>query len=69
MLPQGRLTTLKHGVTRFRITLDCFQGRWDEGRVRDRQVRWVGTAELGNLPLSMTARKIATIVVGDRSVR
>ncbi|MEX2171939.1 MAG: A/G-specific adenine glycosylase [Pirellulales bacterium] len=54
--------TLKHGVTRFRITLECYRAEYVSGRVRstpDHPVRWIRPAELANLPLSVTGRKIA----------
>src|SRR5690606_33776006 len=56
--PRGLLHTLKHGVTRFRITLDCYRADFVSGRVRS-PVRWVGPRELAELPLSVTGRKIA----------
>jgi A/G-specific adenine glycosylase len=60
--PGGVLKTIKHGVTRFRITLDCYDARAVSGRVRSttaKLVRWTPVTELANLPLSFTARKIA----------
>jgi A/G-specific adenine glycosylase len=54
--------TLKHGVTRFRITLDCYRSDFVSGRVRSsaaRPVRWARASELANLPLSVTGRRIA----------
>lgn len=62
---EGLLKTLKHGVTRYRITLDCYQARRTGGRVRstkDNPVRWVDLATLGELPLSVTGRKLAKLV-------
>jgi A/G-specific adenine glycosylase len=63
--PQQRLTTLKHGVTRFRITLECFQASWCQGRVRDRLQRWVMPRDIHAFPLSTTARKIAQMLGDD----
>ena len=60
--PGGVFKTLKHGVTRYRITLDCYEARPIGGRVRStlqRRVRWTPLAELAALPLSVTGRKIA----------
>jgi A/G-specific adenine glycosylase len=62
--PRQRLATLKHGVTRFRITLECFHANWREGRVRPGLERWVKPAEVHEFPLSMTARKIVRML-GD----
>lgn len=63
--PAGLLKTLKHGVTRYRITLECYDARAVGGRVRsttDRPVRWAPPVELAGLPLSVTGRKIARLV-------
>ena len=65
--PGPLLKTLKHGVTRYRITLDCYQAEYVSGRARSAQgsrVRWVRYAELTSLPLSTTGRKIAELVRG-----
>jgi A/G-specific adenine glycosylase len=56
------LSTLRHGVTRFRIKLDCYGARHSSGRPRSPDVRWVQIAELPTLPLSTTGRKIAELV-------
>lgn len=56
--PLESFHTLKHGVTRFRITLDCFRADFVSGRVRS-PVRWARISELAALPLSVTGRKIA----------
>jgi A/G-specific adenine glycosylase len=64
--PGALLKTLKHGVTRFRITLDCYEARAAGGRVRSttaKPVRWTPITELSNLPLSVTARKIADLLI------
>jgi A/G-specific adenine glycosylase len=63
--PGERLATLRHGVTRFRITLECYAARPAGGRLRstaERPVRWTLLAELGELPLSTTGRKLAKLV-------
>jgi A/G-specific adenine glycosylase len=60
-----RLTTLKHGVTRFRITLHCYEAtritraRMPSGRDN---LRWVALAQLAEYPLSVTGRKIARLL-------
>ncbi|QDS97502.1 A/G-specific adenine glycosylase [Adhaeretor mobilis] len=59
------MKTLKHGVTRFRITLDCYDAEFKSGRVRSskaKPVRWIDAKELAELPLSVTGRKIAKLV-------
>jgi A/G-specific adenine glycosylase len=62
ILPGGLLNTLKHGVTRFRITLECYEAQFAAGRIRtDRETpaRWLTVDQLADLPLSTTGRKIA----------
>jgi A/G-specific adenine glycosylase len=64
--PAGLLHTLKHTVTRFRITLECYAARPVGGRVRSTAaapVRWQPLSAIEALPLSMTGRKLAKLVV------
>jgi A/G-specific adenine glycosylase len=61
------MTTLKHGVTRFRITLHCYQARFACSERRkpvseQGESAWVKVAALERLPLSVTARKIARML-------
>jgi A/G-specific adenine glycosylase len=63
--PGGLLKTMKHGVTRYRITLDCYQATYVSGRVRGANsaaVRWLPVGGLSVLPLSTTGRKIANLI-------
>jgi A/G-specific adenine glycosylase len=63
--PGPLIKTLKHGVTRFRITLDCYEAAYAGGRARSTggaPVRWINCAELDSLPLSTTGRKLAQFV-------
>lgn len=69
----GRFAVLKHGVTRFRITLVCLEatvrrestGGRPKRRDADRpDQRWAAPEEMAALPLSVTARKIAHMLVG-----
>ena len=65
--PIEHLTTIKHGVTRYRITLDCHAARYISGRTHSGQgtpLRWVKPTELENYPLSTTGRKIGQLVAG-----
>jgi A/G-specific adenine glycosylase len=59
--PRSVLKTIKHGVTRFRITLDCHAATYVSGRVRP-NARWTSVDELPDLPLNTTARKLAALV-------
>jgi len=65
--PGGLLKTIKHGVTRYRITLDCYEAEYAAGRIasaRKGQVCWVRPRELAELPLSVTGRKLAIAACG-----
>jgi A/G-specific adenine glycosylase len=58
------LTELRHGVTRFRITLRCYRARWIAGEPDASGIehRWVAPHQLHDLPLSMTGRKLARLI-------
>jgi A/G-specific adenine glycosylase len=60
--------TLRHSVTRFRITLDCFTATCNAAPPRrtansatNGKTRWVKSAELDDYPLSTTGRKLARL--------
>jgi A/G-specific adenine glycosylase len=63
--PREQLTTIKHSVTRFRITLDCYRADY-VGRAAsqdgDRTMRWVLPEQLTDFPLSKSARTLARLV-------
>jgi A/G-specific adenine glycosylase len=68
--PGGLIHTLKHGVTRYRITLDCYEARFMGGRVastKARPVRWTPMSSLADLPLSVTGRRLAQLVAARRT--
>jgi len=58
------LATIRHSVTRFRITLDVFHARHTGGRLRSGQgeLRWLHPTDLANVALSTTGRKIARLI-------
>ena len=63
--PGDHLATLKHGVTRFRITLDCYAAKVVAGGPKKSlhdHSGWVLPAELANYPLSTTGRKISRLL-------
>ena len=63
--PGGLLKTIKHGVTRYRITLDCYEANYASGKLKlpaDKTLRWCAKKELSDLPLSSTGRKIAKLI-------
>ncbi len=62
--PGAHLETLKHGVTRFRITLDCYEARYvsgPPGKVDPARMRWLRPAELETYPLNTTGRKLSRL--------
>lgn len=61
------LTTLKHGVTRFRITLVCHAAQHVRGRLRGKDLRWVAPHELERYPLSVSGRQISRLLLAGRS--
>jgi A/G-specific adenine glycosylase len=55
------LTTLRHGITRYRITLKCFDAEFASGRFRSSfyvRGRWLKPAELANYPVSAPQRRL-----------
>ncbi len=63
--PGGHLKTIKHGVTRFRITLDCYEARYlcgPKGKIDSARMRWLRPAELIEYPLNATGRKLSRLV-------
>ena len=64
-IPGPLLKRLRHGVTRFRITLDCYEATYAGGRARSAggaPVRWLKCDVLPTLPLSTSGRKLAELV-------
>ncbi|HVT30207.1 MAG TPA: A/G-specific adenine glycosylase [Lacipirellulaceae bacterium] len=62
--PATLIKTMKHSVTRYRITLACYHADFLSGRVRSTKaspVRWLPVADLPALPLSTTGRTIADL--------
>lgn len=70
--PGGRIATLRHGVTRYRITLECYEATHAGGRLRaggDAASEWATLDRLAELPLSVTGRKIVTLLRAGRTPR
>lgn len=63
--PQEKLTTIRHGVTRFRITLECHVANYISGRTTSNvaEFKWLRPAALEALPLSSPGRKLGKIVI------
>ena len=54
------IATLKHSVTRYRITLRCFVATMAGGKLNCKTtLRWVAPADFDQYPLSVTGRKFA----------
>jgi A/G-specific adenine glycosylase len=66
--------TLKHGVTRFRITLHCYAATLERharpkptNAAQSDAVHWVPIDSLANYPLSVTGRKISRLLAASKS--
>jgi A/G-specific adenine glycosylase len=61
------IITLKHAVTRFRITLVCLEARYRRGRCRTAfyaQSKWLSPTQLHRFPVSSPQRRLAAVVDG-----
>lgn len=68
IVPGPHFATLKHGVTRFRITLHCYEAtKMPRTRLSPGgNTRWVPPEELADYPLSTTGRKISQLLAEAR---
>ncbi len=58
-----KMTTMRHGVTRYRITLHCFAANPATGPGKSTaDQKWLKISDLDDLPLSVTGRKISEIL-------
>jgi A/G-specific adenine glycosylase len=61
-----RLQTLKHGVTRFKITLEAFDAAYKVGKLKPAApfaaARWVSPKDLAQYPLNTTGRKLTKLL-------
>jgi A/G-specific adenine glycosylase len=60
-----RLDTIRHGVTRFHITLECHEAEFvadDKTTSAEVECRWLRPEELDDYPLSSTGRKLAGLI-------
>jgi A/G-specific adenine glycosylase len=61
----AHIATLKHGVTRFHITLHCHAADYVSGRLRAPEggaLKWFRVHDLDDLPLSTTGRKLSRLL-------
>ena len=66
------LATIRHGVTRFRITLICLQATYRSGAFRPSIYptgRWVAPHQLSEFPLSRPQRQLARTLAQARPIR
>jgi len=61
LVPGRLICSLKHSVTKYRITLFFCEGKdvGPTGKKAQSEIRWATSAELQTLPLNSTARKLA----------
>ena len=61
-----QLSVLKHAVTRYRISLTCYDAQATTGPAGGSSAnqQWLTVQELENIPLSVTGRKMAGLLVG-----
>jgi A/G-specific adenine glycosylase len=67
--PLSRLARIKHGVTRYRITLLCYQALARTSRLSSRHgpLRWVACDQLPSVALNATGRRIGeTLIARDK---
>lgn len=61
-----RLQTLKHGVTRFKITLEAYDATFKAGKLKlanpFAEARWVNPRGLAQFPLNTTGRKLTKLL-------
>ena len=60
------LPAVKHGITRYRITMTCFEATFRGGRFRSafyRRGRWIKPDELADFPVSVPQRELARALV------
>jgi A/G-specific adenine glycosylase len=66
--PGAAIATISHSVTRFRITMTCFQVNNVNGRAKSDQlhdVAWVAIDDLPQYPLAAAQRRIARLLTSD----
>jgi A/G-specific adenine glycosylase len=68
--PRGEILTIRHGVTRFQITMVCFEAFFRGGALRlgfYRQGAWLEPAQLSAYPVSAPQRRLAAaLTAGPR---
>jgi A/G-specific adenine glycosylase len=57
-----KIRTIKHGVTRFRITLHLYAARKVGRGIHGREGRWFSKEELNQVPLTVPARRLSSFL-------
>jgi A/G-specific adenine glycosylase len=63
--PGPELHTLRHGITRYQITLVCFEADYESGEFQSDfyvEACWVEVTELRNYPVSAPQRRLADVL-------
>jgi A/G-specific adenine glycosylase len=58
---------IRHGVTRFRIRVLCFDTHHVRGSVKSASLRWCSPADLELLALSRSGRRLANVLAAETS--
>ena len=61
--PGREVLTIRHGVTRYRITLVCLEAESAKGRFKSKfyaEAKWLNVSELSEYPVSAPQRKLMT---------
>lgn len=70
LVPGIRLTTIRHAVTKYRISLQVYQADLSEtGDKPGKPWKYVSLAELAEMPMSVTGRKIVKILSEDSQLQ
>jgi A/G-specific adenine glycosylase len=67
---ESHLTTLKHGIMHFQVTIHALEAVYRGGRFRSsehQQGRWLQPAQLAQLPLSAPQRRLAQVLLASCS--
>jgi A/G-specific adenine glycosylase len=70
--PRDEVTTIRHSVTRFAITLVCIEARWSSGRFETgfyRDANWVSPDELAGYPVSAPQRRLTNVLIASATRR
>jgi A/G-specific adenine glycosylase len=65
--PQRHITTLRHSIMRFRITLVCLEARYQSGRFHSNfypRACWVNLGDLQKYPVSAPQRRLVRALTG-----